>query len=150
MQICVLKEKREYENRVAATPETVKKMVAAGHKVTVEKGAGNNSSFSDQAYQDAGAKIASDVAEAVKGADVTAFDVRRAAKEQVESLGASFVEVDGGEDAETTGGYAKETSKEYQAKQTAKIHESLKKSDIAITTALIPGKPAPKLITEAM
>src|SRR5260221_8322220 len=70
MQICVLKEKREYENRVAATPETVKKMVAAGHKVTVEKGAGNNSSFSDQAYQDAGAKIASDVAEAVKGADV--------------------------------------------------------------------------------
>ncbi len=278
MHICVLKERRAHEGRVAATPETVKKIIGMGHTVTVETKAGLESSFVDQAYVDAGAKIAKDISEALKGADVilkvqrpmnkdeaqdeltdmpngscliamldslietaqidiykakkikafalervpritraqsmdvlssqsnlagyravieasyeiprafpmmmtaagtiapvklmvlgagvaglqaiatarrlgavvSAFDVRKAAKEQVESLGASFVEVEGEEDAETAGGYAKETSKEYQQRQSDKIHETLKKVDIAITTALIPGKPAPKLITDAM
>jgi NAD(P) transhydrogenase subunit alpha len=278
MQICVLKELRPHENRVAASPETVKKIVSMGHKVTLESNAGLESSFVDQAYVEAGATIAKTAAEALKGADVIfkvqrpmtkeeghdemshlpkdacliamldsltetsqidlykakkikafalervpritraqsmdilssqsnlagyravieasyeiprafpmmmtaagtiapvkvmilgagvaglqaiatarrlgavvlAFDVRKAAKEQVESLGATFVEVEGEEDAETAGGYAKETSKEYQKKQADKIHETLKKVDIAITTALIPGKPAPKLITDAM
>ncbi len=278
MQICVLKERRAHEMRVAATPETVKKLVSMGHKVTVESGAGAESSFPDSAYKDAGATIAKGPAEALKGADVvfkvqrpmsksedqdemtdlpknacliaildsltetaqidiykskkikafalervpritraqsmdvlssqsnlagyravieaaqeiprafpmmmtaagtiapvkvlilgagvaglqaiatakrlggvvSAFDVRKVAKEQVESLGASFVEVDNEEDAETSGGYAKETSKEYQKKQADKIHESLKKADVVITTALIPGKPAPQLITDAM
>lgn len=86
------------------------------------------------------------------GAVVSAFDVRPAAKEQVESLGATFVMVEDDEinNAETSGGYAKEMSKAYQEKQKAKIHETLKKQDIAICTALIPGKKAPVLITEDM
>jgi NAD(P) transhydrogenase subunit alpha len=86
------------------------------------------------------------------GAVVSAFDVRPAVKEQVESLGAKFVMVDeeAAKDAETAGGYAKEMSADYQRKQSEKIHETLKKTDIAISTALIPGKPAPVLITEAM
>jgi NAD(P) transhydrogenase subunit alpha len=278
MHICVLKERRAHENRVAASPETVKKLVSMGHTVTVESKAGLESSFVDKAYSDAGATIEKDAADALKGAEVVlkvqrpmskdegqdefsdlpkgsciiamldslieteqigaykskgikafalervpritraqsmdvlssqsnlagyravieasyeiprafpmmmtaagtiapvralvlgagvaglqaiatakrlgavvfAFDVRKAAKEQVESLGATFVEVDAEEDAETAGGYAKETSKEYQKLQADKIHETLMKVDIAITTALIPGKPAPKLITDAM
>ena len=84
------------------------------------------------------------------GAVVSAFDVRAAAKEQVESLGAKFVEVEGAEDMETAGGYAKEASANYKKKQAERMHEVLKKSDICITTALIPGKPAPKLISKAM
>lgn len=278
MHIVVLKEQRAHEKRVAATPETVKKLITLGHEVTVETGAGIGSAIPDTSYTEAGAKIAKDLTAALKGADivlkvqrpmskdedrdemtdmpkgctliamldsltetkqvdvykaknikafalerapritraqsmdvlssqsnlagyravieaayenprafpmmmtaagtiaparvlilgagvaglqaiatakrlgavVSAFDVRKAAKEQVESLGASFVEVEGEENAETAGGYAKETSKEYQQRQAEKIHETLKKVDIAITTALIPGKPAPKLITEAM
>lgn len=278
MHICVLKERQTHETRVAASPETVKKMITMGHTVTVESNAGLASSFLDKAYSDAGATIAKDASAALKkahmvlkvqrpmggtaegdemneipngvcligmldslvdtdqidlykkkkvqafamervpritraqsmdvlssqsnlagyravieaaaeiprafpmmmtaagtiapirvmilgagvaglqaiatarrlGAVVSAFDVRKAAKEQVESLGATFIEVDNDEDAETVGGYAKETSKEYQKRQADKIHETLKKIDIAITTALIPGKPAPQLITDAM
>ncbi len=86
------------------------------------------------------------------GAVVSATDVRLAAKEQVESLGAKFVMVDDEEarQAETEGGYAKEMSEEYKRKQAALIAETLKKQDIAITTAQIPGRPAPLLITEEM
>jgi len=86
------------------------------------------------------------------GGVVSAFDVRPAVKEQVESLGAKFVMVDpdAARDAETAGGYAKEMNADYQRKQAEKIAETLKKTDIAISTALIPGKPAPVLITEAM
>ena len=83
------------------------------------------------------------------GAVVEAFDVRKVVKEQVESLGAKFVEVET-EDAQTAGGYAKEMSKEYQAKQAVLVAEHVKKQDIVITTALIPGRPAPKLISAAM
>ena len=84
------------------------------------------------------------------GAIVSAFDVRRAAKEQVESLGAAFIEVEGAEDAETAGGYAREVGEEHRRRQAAKLHEVLKKQDIAICTALIPGRPAPVLLTEEM
>lgn len=85
------------------------------------------------------------------GAVVEAFDIRPAVKEQVESLGATFVEVpDLDEDAETKGGYAKELSKDKQERQRQVIHEHAQKSDIIITTALIPGKPAPLLITQQM
>ena len=86
------------------------------------------------------------------GGVVSAFDVRPAVKEQVESLGAKFIEVsaEDSEDAESVGGYAKEMSAEYQRRQADLIHENLKKTDIVISTALIPGKPAPRLITEAM
>ncbi|MFG1465531.1 Re/Si-specific NAD(P)(+) transhydrogenase subunit alpha [Xanthobacter sp. DSM 24535] len=86
------------------------------------------------------------------GAVVTATDVRPASKEQVESLGAKFVAVEDDEfkQAETAAGYAKPMSAEYQAKQAALVAEHIKKQDIVITTALIPGRPAPKLISAAM
>ena len=86
------------------------------------------------------------------GAVVTATDVRPAAKEQVESLGAKFIAVEDEEfkQAETSGGYAKEMSKEYQTKQAELVASHIAKQDIVITTALIPGRPAPKLISKAM
>jgi NAD(P) transhydrogenase subunit alpha len=86
------------------------------------------------------------------GAIVTATDVRPAAKEQVESLGAKFIAVEDEEfkQAETAGGYAKEMSKEYQAKQAALVAEHIKKQDIVVTTALIPGRPAPRLVSRDM
>jgi NAD(P) transhydrogenase subunit alpha len=86
------------------------------------------------------------------GAIVTATDVRPATKEQVESLGAKFLAVEDEEfkNAQTAGGYAKEMSKEYQAKQAALTAEHIKKQDVIITTALIPGRPAPRLITMEM
>ena len=86
------------------------------------------------------------------GAIVSATDVRPATKEQVESLGGTFVAVMDEEfkNAQTAGGYAKEMSAEYQAKQAALIAETIKKQDIIITTALIPGRKAPVLVSEAM
>ena len=86
------------------------------------------------------------------GAVVTATDVRPATKEQVESLGAKFLAVEDEEfkNAQTAGGYAKEMSKEYQAKQAALTAEHIKKQDVVITTALIPGRPAPKLVSKDM
>ena len=84
------------------------------------------------------------------GAVVSATDVRSAAAEQVESLGGKFIMVDTDEDGETAAGYAKEMSEDYKLRQAALISETLKKQDIAITTALIPGRPAPVLITDDM
>jgi len=86
------------------------------------------------------------------GAIVSATDVRPAAKEQVESLGGKFIAVEDEEfkQAETAAGYAKEMSKEYQAKQAGLVADHIKKQDIVITTALIPGRPAPKLVSKAM
>ncbi|WEX77050.1 Re/Si-specific NAD(P)(+) transhydrogenase subunit alpha [Sinorhizobium numidicum] len=86
------------------------------------------------------------------GAMVSATDVRPAAKEQVASLGAKFIAVEDEEfrAAETAGGYAKEMSKDYQAKQAALVAEHIAKQDIVITTALIPGRPAPRLVTREM
>ncbi len=84
------------------------------------------------------------------GAKVSAFDVRAAAKEQVESLGAAFVEVESDEDLESKAGYAKEASEEYKKRQAEALAQSLPKQDIIITTALIPGRPAPEIITAEM
>ena len=85
------------------------------------------------------------------GAQVEAFDVRPIVKEQVESLGAKFIEVDSDQnDGVGEGGYAKETSEEYKKKQQELIHDHISKSDAVITTALIPGKPAPLLIPTSM
>ncbi len=86
------------------------------------------------------------------GAVVTATDVRPATKEQVESLGAKFLAVEDDEfkQAQTAGGYAKEMSKEYQAKQAELTASHIAKQDIVITTALIPGRPAPRLVSKAM
>jgi len=85
------------------------------------------------------------------GAQVSAFDVRPVVKEQVESLGAKFVEVaSDSEDGVGEGGYAKETSDEYKQKQAELLKEHIGNSDLVITTALIPGRPAPKIITKEM
>lgn len=84
------------------------------------------------------------------GAIVSAFDVRPVAKEQVESLGAKFIEVAAEESGEGSGGYAKEMSEDYKRKQSELIAETIIKQDIVISTALIPGRPAPVLITEEM
>jgi NAD(P) transhydrogenase subunit alpha len=86
------------------------------------------------------------------GAVVSATDVRAAAKEQVESLGATFltVDIEAMKAAETAGGYAKEMGEDFQRRQREHLHEALKKIDVAICTALIPGRKAPILITAAM
>jgi NAD(P) transhydrogenase subunit alpha len=86
------------------------------------------------------------------GAQVTATDVRPATKEQVQSLGAKFIAVEDDEfkQAQTAAGYAKPMSAEYQAKQAELVAQHIKTQDIVITTALIPGRPAPKLISRAM
>lgn len=86
------------------------------------------------------------------GAIVTATDVRPAAKEQVESLGAKFIAVEDDEfrQAETAAGYAKPMSAEYQKKQAALVAEHIRKQDVVVTTALIPGRPAPRLVSAEM
>ena len=272
MKIAVPKERRAREARVAASPETVKKLVALGAAVTVEAGAGAAASMLDAAYQAAGATIAADIApvladadavlkvqrpsaeeiatikqgamlccimaphadpETVKaasarglvvfgmefipritraqsmdvlssqanlagyravieaaahytrafpmfmtaagtvqaarcfvlgagvaglqaiatarrlGAQVSATDVRKAAGEQVESLGAKYIFIDLPE-GEGGGGYARALTPEEQQKQAALVAQHIKAQDIVITTALIPGRPAPKLITQEM
>jgi len=272
--IAVTRERREGESRCAATPETVKKLVALGATVTVESGTGAGSSIPDADYVAAGAKVTTDLAAVLAGADillkvrgptasetsalksgavvvgmldayrdkatvdalkgqgattfamefvpritraqvmdvlssqanlagyravieaahtygrgfpmmmtaagtvaaakvfvmgagvaglqaiatarrlgavVTATDVRPAAKEQVESLGAKFIAVEDEEfkAAETAGGYAKSMSAEYQAKQAELTASHIVKQDVVITTALIPGRAAPRLVTAA-
>ncbi len=84
------------------------------------------------------------------GAVIEVFDTRPAVKEEVMSLGAKFIEVEGAADASKAGGYAVEQSEDFMSKQKARIAESVAKSDIIITTAQIPGKKAPILITEEM
>ena len=84
------------------------------------------------------------------GAVVFATDVRMASKEQVESLGGKFLTVEGSENLETEGGYAKEASEEFKKKQEELLSETLKKIDIVICTALIPGKKAPIILKEGM
>jgi NAD(P) transhydrogenase subunit alpha len=83
------------------------------------------------------------------GAQVTAFDVRSVVKEQVQSLGAKFLELDIGADAEAEGGYARELTAEEQQAQQEALNEAIGGFDVVITTALIPGRPAPKLVTAA-
>ena len=280
MKIAIPRERRAHERRVAATPDTVKRLKGLGVDIVVEAGAGAGVSISDQAYEAAGAGIAADYAAAVGDADIVlkvarpltaaegldesaalkrgavllamldpyrnkpqvadlaqrgiaafamemvpritraqamdvlssqanlagykavldaagefgrafpmmmtaagtippakvmvmgagvaglqaiatarrlgavvcATDVRLAAKEQVESLGGTFVMVDDEEarQAETSGGYAKEMSDAYKKKQAALIAETIRKQDIVICTALIPGRPAPRLVTGEM
>lgn len=272
MRIAVPKETVSGETRVAATPETVKKLASTGNEVVVQSGAGEAAGHPDSQYTEAGATITPDYAATVSGADavvkvqkptseelaqlpegsifigyldpltddataqalaarrinafamesiprttraqsmdslssqatvsgykavliaadeapkflpmlttaagtvrpakvfvigagvaglqaiatarrlgaiVHGFDVRPAVKEQVESLGAKFVEIDlGTDDAETSGGYAKELTDEQKAKQTELMSETVIESDIVITTAAIPGRQAPQLIPE--
>src|SRR5215204_819639 len=208
MRIAIAREAGAGEARVAATPETVKKLKGLGADIVVQAGAGvaagivafamelmpriTRAQVMDvlssqanlagyRAVVDAaaeygralpmmmtaagtvpaarvfvmGAGVAGLQAIATArrlGAVVTATDVRPAAKEQVESLGGKFVAVEDEEfkQAETAGGYAKEMSKEYRDKQAALVASHIAKQDIVITTALIPGRPAPRLISADM
>jgi len=274
LTISIIKETSDHESRVAASPETVKKLTAMGCTLVIEQGAGLAASVTDDMFKNAGAKIAKTAAEACAKADillkvkaiesdltllkkgsylmgqvfphqnaalikaaaskgvtlfamdivpritraqsmdvlssqsnlagykavldglehyarampmmmtaagtiapakvfvmgagvsglqaiatakrlgavVSATDVRPAAKEQVQSLGANFIAVEDEEfkSAETAGGYAKQMSAAYQKKQAKLVEETIAKQDIVITTALIPGRPAPKLVNEAM
>jgi NAD(P) transhydrogenase subunit alpha len=84
------------------------------------------------------------------GCLVEATDIRRAAKEQVESLGARFIDVPGAEDMETAGGYAKEVGEDFLRRQREEVAKRVAEADLVITTALVPGRPAPKLVSEAM
>lgn len=84
------------------------------------------------------------------GCKVEATDIRLAAKEQVESLGAKFIDVPGAEDMEDEGGYAKEATPEFLAKQREEVAKRVAEADLVVTTALVPGRAAPKLISEAM
>jgi len=84
------------------------------------------------------------------GAIVSATDVRAASKEQVESLGGKFLTVEQSENLETAGGYAKEASEDFKRKQAEMMKDALKKNDIVICTALIPGKPAPRILNEEL
>jgi len=281
MKVAVVKERRAFEHRVAASPDTVKRMIGMGLEVVVESGAGEGAWFRDAAFAEAGASLAADEAtalgdadivlkvqrplvageggidelallkrgaaligllqpaqnpadaEAYAGAGIAAFamelvpritraqamdvlssqanlagykavvdaaaefgrafpmmmtaagtikaarilvmgagvaglqaiatgrrlgaivsatDVRAAAKEQVESLGATFITVDeaAARSAETAAGYAREMGEDYQRRQRERITEALKRTDIVICTALIPGRKAPLLLTSAM
>jgi NAD(P) transhydrogenase subunit alpha len=281
MKVAVVKERRAHERRVAASPDSIKRMVAMGLEIAAESGAGESAGFTDAAFAAAGASIAPDAGAALGDADivlkvqrpligedgrdgelraikrgaalvgllqplqnpgdaeayasagisafamelvpritraqamdvlssqanlagykavidaadefnrafpmmmtaagtikaarvlvmgagvaglqaiatarrlgaiVSATDVRAAAKEQVESLGATFISVDedAGRSAETTGGYAREMGEDYQRRQREKITEALKRTDVVICTALIPGRPAPVLLSRAM
>src|SRR5437899_3041194 len=142
MNVGVPRESVPYEKRVALVPDAIKKLVAAGLGVVVEAGAGF------------GAGVAGLQAIATTkrlGAVVSAFDVRPAVKEQVESLGAKFIDIElQAKDTETAGGYAKELSEDSSRKVRELLHETLRGMDAVITTALVPDRPAPRLITEDM
>jgi NAD(P) transhydrogenase subunit alpha len=279
MKVAVVKERRAHERRVAASPDSVKRMVGMGLEVAVESGAGAGAGVADTSFAEAGATVVGDAASALGGADivlkvqrplcgdgvnelhqlergaaligllqpldnspdveayaragiaafamellpritraqamdvlssqanlagykavidaaqafgrafpmmmtaagtikaarvlvmgagvaglqaiatarrlgavVSATDVRAAAKEQVESLGAAFITVDetAAPSAETAGGYAREMSEDYQRRQHQQIGEALRRTDVVICTALIPGRKAPLLLTEEM
>jgi len=281
MKVAIVKERRAFERRVAASPDTIKRMVGLGLEVVAESGAGEGAQFADTAFAAAGASIAADAATALGDADivlkvqrplidqaaerdeltylkrgtvligllqplrhpadinayagagiiafaiellpritraqamdalssqanlagykaaleaadefgrafpmmmtaagtikaarvlvmgagvaglqaiatarrlgaiVSATDVRAAAKEQVESLGASFITVDeaAARTAETAEGYAREMGEDFQRRQRDKISEVLRRTDVVVCTALIPGRKAPTLLTEAM
>src|SRR6267154_1880207 len=136
MRIGVPKEIAPNERRVALTPDVAGRLTKGGFEIFLERGAGV-----------AGLQA---IATARRlGAIVSAFDVRPAVKEQVQSLGAAFLEMAIEEHAETAGGYAKELSEETHRKELAFLAGAAKEADIVITTAAIPGKKAPILITAA-
>src|SRR5947208_2087643 len=153
MRIGVPKETASGERRVALVPEVVKKLAGQDQQVLVERGAGAGALIPDAQYTEAGATLVDGPAAAFAadrrlGAVVQGFDVRAAVKEQVESLGAKFLEFDLGGDLEGAGGYAKELTAEQQARQQELMAEAIGKVDVVITTALVPGRRAPTLVTE--
>src|SRR3989442_770086 len=160
MKVGVPQETAISERRVALVPETVGRLAKGGVEVLVQRGAGEGAFCADELYRAAGATLVPGagvaglqaIATARRlGAVVSAFDVRPAVKEQVESLGASFVAPEAvTAAAEAAGGYAAELGLDQQRRELELIHRHIREMDLVITTALIPGRPAPRLITRAM
>src|SRR5258705_442163 len=173
--IAVPRETAAGEKRVATVPEVVEKLVKLGFRVAVESGAGDAANFADDTYRAAGAEIIQDAPKLWAGADIVfkvrapslsevaamrpasglgaivrANDTRPEVADQVKSMGAEFVGVEYQEEGTGVGGYAKVMSEGFLKAQAAVFAKQAKEVDIIITTALIPGKPAPKLITAEM
>src|SRR5437764_1327 len=163
MKIAVLNEAAG-ESRCAAIPETVKKFVGLGAEAVVDAAAAYGRAFpmmmtaagtispAKVFVMGVGVAGLQAIATAKRlGAQVSATDVRSATREQILSLGAKpiFVENVAGIEGEGAGGYASEMSDEYQKAQAELVSSHIAKQDIVITTALIPGRPAPRLISEA-
>src|SRR5437764_302581 len=136
------------EPRVALVPDVVRRLGQRQIEVVVESGAGAGSHIPDDAFSEAGATIGS-AADAWGAEVVTGYAVRAAVREQVESLGARFLELDVEADAEGEGGYAKELAEEQQRRQRQAMAEAIGRFDAVIATALVPGRRAPILVTEA-
>src|SRR3989442_504802 len=168
MRVAVPRETAPGERRVALVPEVVQRLAGEGFQVTVERDAGSEAVLiaADRSPKrfplqmtaagtvaparalilGAGVAGLQAIATARRlGAVVSAFDVRSAVQEQVESLGAAFLDL-GVRAEETAGGYATELTPEQQAEQQHALEERIPEFDIVITTALIPGRPAPRLI----
>src|SRR5437868_3036509 len=154
MRVGVPRESAAGERRVALVPELLARL-PEGVSVVVESEAGVAAAFTDEAYEEAGAELGDGagvaglqaIATARRlGAVVSAFDVRAAAAEQVESLGATFLDL-GIRGEETAGGYAQKLTAEQQAAQQTELQQRIRQFDAVITTAAIPGRPAPKLVT---
>src|SRR5439155_473530 len=174
MRIAVPRETAAGERRVALVPESIKKLIQAGYEVSVEAGAGAAAGFPDAAYTEVGTTLESSArsmtaAGMVKpakvfvigagvaglqaiatarrlGSNVVATDVRPEVKEQIESVGAKYVGIELSESAAAGGGYAKELSDEDKRKQSQLLADTCADADVVVTTALIGGVFAPKLI----
>src|SRR5436853_194643 len=138
--IGALRESAPRETRVCLVPEVADKLTREGARVLIERGAGVRACFPDSLYKGVG------WADSAAGV-VEAYDVRSATREQVKSLGAKFV--DTGVSAEGSGGYARELTAEEKARQQEVLDARIAAADAVITTASVPGRPAPKIISRA-
>src|SRR5438094_507292 len=150
VKVAIPKETAAGERRVALVPDTATKLIAAGLQVSVQAGAGGTVAPARVLVMGAGVAGLQAIATARRlGAVVSAYDVRPAVKEEVHSLGATFIELPL-ESQEGEGGYAREQSEEFLRKQRELIGEHIAKSDVVITTAAVPGRRAPLLVTADM
>src|SRR5256884_61223 len=150
MRVGVPRESVPGEHRVALVPEVVSRLVPGGFEVVGERGAGETAAGTvapgKALVLGAGVAGLQAIATARRlGAVVTGFDVRPVVREQIESLGAGWLDL-GVVGAETEGGYAQELSEEQQREQQDELEARLPDFDVVVTTALIPGRPAPRLI----
>src|SRR5204862_18365 len=144
MKVGVPTETGERERRVALVPEVVKRLVAKGHEVSVQPGAGAGARLPDALFEEAGARMSDDVWSGDLVAKTTGYDVRPEVAEQVKSLGADFLDL--GISAAGEGGYARELTQEERAEQQQALTDAIKGFDVVVTTAAVPGRPAPKLV----
>src|SRR5204862_281204 len=155
-KIGVISETLPGERRVALVPDAAARLVTSGFEVVVEAGVGDQAGFTDDAYREAGVAIEADRQALLSTADLVLSvqplrleDVRPAVKEEVKSLGAIFLEFEL-EAQVGEGGYAREQSEEFLTKQRELLTERVGAADVVITTAAIPGRRAPLLVTAPM